>query len=65
MSAIMSKALRNELLALADTKRADTAASVKKMYAQHAKKAASRRNIKLKSTRVHSIAESKVRELAL
>jgi len=65
MSAIISKALRREVLALADNKRDGTVASVRKMYAQHAKKAAGRRHIKLEPTAVQKFTESKLKELAL
>lgn len=43
MSAVMSKELRVEVLALADQKRDGTVASVKQMLVRHAQKAAKRR----------------------
>ncbi|MGO7116266.1 hypothetical protein [Rhizobium leguminosarum] len=64
MSAIISKALRAEVLALAEGKREGTVASVKKMYSKHAKKAVSRRHRKLEQEDVVRI-EGRVREIAL
>lgn len=44
MSAVMSKSLRREVLALANGKRDDTVRSVTEMLKRHASKAAKRRN---------------------